>query len=84
MPSWRFTTPTMPPPTPLLAGTPTSNAQLPEKSYIPQVNMTASVLRTAMQIEHLTAGHRILADMGQVAPMRARSAAVTMIEHWRK
>src|SRR6185503_13310419 len=70
-------TTTIPPPIPLLPGTPTSYSQSPEVSYSPAVVITASA---KWQIEASTTGSFVRGftpPLASVAPMTARSIAVT-------
>ena len=84
MPSWPGSTATMPPPTPLLAGSPTALTQSPVASYIPQVTITLRVRRTTFASMTRRPVNGLNPPRASVAAIRARSVLVTLTEHWRK
>jgi aminobenzoyl-glutamate transport protein len=72
---------TIPPPIPLFAGRPTSYSQSPEPSYNPAVSITASVwwqTRRSMTRSLVTG---FTPPSAKVAPITARSLALTCSEH---
>lgn len=74
-------TATMPPPMPLLPGTPTSYSQSPEVRYIPAVAMTASTRRHVSALTACWPVSGLTPPSARVAPMTARSVAVTLRQH---
>ena len=84
MPNCDGLTATRPPDTPDLAGSPTRNSHSPEKSYIPHVAMTVSTCSATACSMAVTPVRGLTPPLASVAPMTARSAAVTSTEHWRK
>jgi hypothetical protein len=74
----------MPPLTPLLAGTPISNAHSPAKSYMPHVYMTLSTSRTRSRARTRSPVTGFTPPLASVAPIVARSRHVTVIEHCRR
>ena len=84
MPMRVGTTAMMPPPTPLLAGTPTRMANSPDPSYMPQVMRIALTYRARAEgkIRWLDTGSRPRLD--STAPMWARARQSTWMEQARK
>jgi len=66
----------IPPPIPLLPGTPTSKSQSPEASYIPAVAMTASACWQTSGVTTCTPVTGLTSPPASVAVMIARSSAL--------
>jgi len=81
MPNCEGLTAMRPPDTPDLAGRPTRNSHSPEKSYIPQVAMTVSTCSATAWSMATDPVRGFTPPLASVAPMTARSAAVTRTEH---
>mmetsp|Transcript_12780 Transcript_12780/g.33376 ORF Transcript_12780/g.33376 Transcript_12780/m.33376 type:complete len:226 (-) Transcript_12780:2375-3052(-) len=81
MPHTPGTTHMRSPPTPLLAGRPTSTIHLPAPLYMPQLIITVTVCatRSAGRTSSFVSGLRPL--LAKVAPITAASSAVVCIEH---
>src|SRR5262245_18448711 len=71
----------MPPPTPLLAGSPVWKSHLPESSYRPAVAMTASTLGTLSVFMYCFLVTGFFPPFASVAAMVARSLALTLTAH---
>ncbi len=73
-----------PPETPLFAGIPTETSHSPAPSYMPQVVMTLSTLRTTSSRTARSPVRGLTPPPASVAAMNARSRQSTATEHWRK
>jgi hypothetical protein len=74
----------MPPPTPLLAGRPTSVTQSPAALYIPQVVITDSTRSLVAESRSRSPVIGCTPLSARVAAIRLRSRQSTSIEHCRK
>ncbi len=74
----------MPPPTPLLAGRPTSTTHSPAASYIPQVVITLSTRSTTSGSKTRSPVRGCTPPLASVAAISARSRQSTCSAHWRK
>src|SRR5687767_9251819 len=83
MPNFPGDTAMMPPPTPLLAGSPVRYSHLPESSYRPAVAITANTPGTFAASSTCLPETGFLPPAASVAAIIARSLALTPIEHWR-
>ena len=81
MPIWPGRTASTPPPTPLLAGNPTSTSHLPAPSYIPHVAMTLRTCSTPAGASARSWVSGLTPLFAIVAAIRLRSRQVTSIEH---
>src|SRR6476661_3217902 len=68
---------TMPPPMPLLPGRPTSYSQSPDVSYIPATSIVVSVARQVARSTTRSPVRGCTPPSARVAPIMARSSAVT-------
>src|SRR6187431_770489 len=75
------TTAIIPPPTPLLAGTPALYNQIPESSYKPAVDITASTCAVVLGDTTTFLEIGFLPPFAKVPAMIARSRAPTLIAH---
>lgn len=74
----------MPPLTPHLAGTPTSKAHCPAKSYMPHVYITLKASLTLRAASARSPVTGFTPPFARVAAIRARSRQVTRTEQWRR
>src|SRR5262245_4672621 len=75
------TTATMPPPTPLLDGRPTCQAQPPEPSYSPAMVIVARMYGMSSRFITCSPLPGLMPWFARVAPIRANWAALTPTEH---